>query len=199
MERARNTSGLFHVGRTATHEVSNQTQSHWPHLEATLTPPPACKTLTKLLLLTTLYFPPPEGAVWMVQLVLAQTVQRQDRKCAPSLTPRRTSLQIRIVGGRSNYEGRVEVQVGSKWGTVCSAGWTTREAMVVCRQLGLGYSMHAITVSTVGPKSSMKRFVPQWHADQTYHSQVKTLNVHYIVLSLTSHYNSQTLDENERI
>ncbi|KAM9842661.1 lysyl oxidase homolog 3B isoform 4-T4 [Aulostomus maculatus] len=54
-------------------------------------------------------------------------------------------LQIRIVGGRSTYEGRVEVQVGSKWGTVCSTGWTTKEAMVVCRQLGLGYSMHAIT------------------------------------------------------
>nr|XP_019953641.1 PREDICTED: lysyl oxidase homolog 3 isoform X2 [Paralichthys olivaceus] len=52
---------------------------------------------------------------------------------------------VRIVGGRSSYEGRVEVQVGSKWGTVCSTGWTTREAMVVCRQLGLGYSMHAIT------------------------------------------------------
>ncbi|KAM9842659.1 lysyl oxidase homolog 3B isoform 2-T2 [Aulostomus maculatus] len=52
---------------------------------------------------------------------------------------------IRIVGGRSTYEGRVEVQVGSKWGTVCSTGWTTKEAMVVCRQLGLGYSMHAIT------------------------------------------------------
>lgn len=56
-------------------------------------------------------------------------------------------LQIRIVGGRSGYEGRVEVQVGSKWGTVCSTGWTTREAMVVCRQLGLGYAMHAINVS----------------------------------------------------
>lgn len=56
-------------------------------------------------------------------------------------------MQIRIVGSRSNYEGRVEVQVGSKWGTVCSTGWTTKEAMVVCRQLGLGYSMHAITVS----------------------------------------------------
>ncbi|XP_028994050.1 lysyl oxidase homolog 3B isoform X2 [Betta splendens] len=54
-------------------------------------------------------------------------------------------LQIRIVGGRSSYEGRVEVQVGSKWGTVCSTGWSTKEAMVVCRQLGLGYSMHAIT------------------------------------------------------
>lgn len=78
---------------------------------------------------------------------VAQTVERQDRKCVPSLTPCRTSLQIRIVGGRSSYEGRVEVQVGSKWGTVCSTGWTTREAMVACRQLGLGYSMHAITVS----------------------------------------------------
>ncbi|KAM4543007.1 lysyl oxidase homolog 3B isoform 3-T3 [Odontesthes bonariensis] len=53
-------------------------------------------------------------------------------------------LQIRIVGGRNSYEGRVEVQVGSKWGTVCSTGWTTKEAMVVCRQLGLGYSMHAV-------------------------------------------------------
>nr|XP_046268866.1 lysyl oxidase homolog 3B isoform X2 [Scatophagus argus] len=51
---------------------------------------------------------------------------------------------IRIVGGRSSYEGRVEVQVGSKWGTVCSSGWTTKEAMVVCRQLGLGYAMHAV-------------------------------------------------------
>lgn len=41
----------------------------------------------------------------------------------------------------------MEVQVGSKWGTVCSSGWTTREAMVVCRQLGLGYAMHAVNVS----------------------------------------------------
>lgn len=80
-------------------------------------------------------------------LVSAQTAQSRDRKRVPSLTPSRACLQIRIVGGRSSYEGRVEVQVGSKWGTVCSTGWSTKEAMVVCRQLGLGYAMHAINVS----------------------------------------------------
>lgn len=66
---------------------------------------------------------------------------------SPHSLPAGCFPQIRIVGGRSSYEGRVEVQVGSKWGTVCSSGWTTREAMVVCRQLGLGYAMHAINVS----------------------------------------------------
>ncbi|XP_076002841.1 lysyl oxidase homolog 3B isoform X2 [Genypterus blacodes] len=66
---------------------------------------------------------------------------------------------VRIVGGRSSYEGRVEIQVGSKWGTVCSTGWTTKEAMVVCRQLGLGYSMHAITETWYWDSSNVTEMV----------------------------------------
>lgn len=62
----------------------------------------------------------------------------------------RASPQIRLAGGRTTFEGRVEVKRGSKWGTVCSDGWTTKEAMVACRQLGLGYSLHAVTVGAGG-------------------------------------------------
>ncbi|XP_053476947.1 lysyl oxidase homolog 3B isoform X1 [Ictalurus furcatus] len=56
---------------------------------------------------------------------------------------------VRITGGRTRYEGRVEVLRTSTngtqhWGLICGEGWGTSEAMVVCRQLGLGYSNHGM-------------------------------------------------------
>jgi hypothetical protein len=42
---------------------------------------------------------------------------------------------VRLVDGRNDYEGRVEVCDDGKWKTVCDRKWRDEEAKVVCRQL----------------------------------------------------------------
>ena len=52
-----------------------------------------------------------------------------------------TDYDIRLVGGNSSLEGRVEMCYENLWGAITystySYSWDTNDAMVACRQLGL--------------------------------------------------------------
>ena len=47
-----------------------------------------------------------------------------------------TKGQLRLVGGHSHTEGRLEIFLHGRWGTVCDDSWGMPDARVACRQLG---------------------------------------------------------------
>ena len=49
-----------------------------------------------------------------------------------------TVIGLRLVGGDTELEGRLEVNCDGTWGTVCGDDFDNRAATVACRQLGLG-------------------------------------------------------------
>ena len=49
-----------------------------------------------------------------------------------------TQGTLRLVGGQTSEEGRLEVCIGGLWGSVCDNYWSTHNARVVCRELGYG-------------------------------------------------------------
>ncbi|XP_045474566.1 lysyl oxidase homolog 2-like [Harmonia axyridis] len=43
---------------------------------------------------------------------------------------------IKLVGGKGEYEGNVEILHSGRWGAICDDEWDMAEAKVICRQLG---------------------------------------------------------------
>ena len=67
--------------------------------------------------------------------------------------PECSSGEIRLIGGASDSEGLVQLCINGTYTILCRDGWDTRDASVVCRQLGLPTGMCAWMVS-VGVEDS---------------------------------------------
>ena len=65
---------------------------------------------------------------------------------------------VRLVGGASPLEGRVEVFLLGQWGTVCGYSWDLADATVVCHQLGYLRAVEAPRYAAFGAGSG-----PSWY------------------------------------
>lgn len=57
---------------------------------------------------------------------------------------------MRLRGGATIGEGRVEVLKNGVWGTVCDDNWDIQAATVVCREMGFGSAKEALTDAQLG-------------------------------------------------
>ena len=66
-------------------------------------------------------------------------------------------MDVRLAGGNTNTEGRVEIRLDDgHWGVSCAHGWGVREAIVTCRHLGLQYAAAALETRMYGGESKSR-------------------------------------------
>ncbi|CAH1784682.1 unnamed protein product [Owenia fusiformis] len=85
-----------------------------------------------------------------IDLMPVFKVESSDEDTASNSAIETEGYEIRLAGGRNPKEGRIEVKIDGKWGVICGYQFGMLEAMVACKQLGLGYARVPIQQSFFG-------------------------------------------------
>ena len=64
-----------------------------------------------------------------------------------------TDTDVRLVGGRYQDLGRVEIGLAGAWGTICDSNWDINAATVICRQLNFNRVLFATKGGVFSPGS----------------------------------------------
>ncbi|XP_054043425.1 scavenger receptor cysteine-rich type 1 protein M130-like, partial [Rissa tridactyla] len=81
------------------------------------------------------------------------------------------AAEVRLENGGGRCAGRVEVKHQGQWGTVCDDSWDTKDAAVVCKQLGCGSAVKAHAEAHFGPGSG-----PIWMGGVNCHGRESALS-----------------------
>ncbi|XP_063090350.1 scavenger receptor cysteine-rich domain-containing group B protein isoform X3 [Cavia porcellus] len=80
-----------------------------------------------------------------------EQVQQDGSETTRAPTPHPRDGHLRLASGTHRCEGRVELFLGQRWGTICDDAWDMRAASVLCRQLGCGQPLAAPGEAHFGP------------------------------------------------
>ena len=93
--------------------------------------------------LVTATVPGVDGFGWTTLLVLEQK-RTYVHNCRHREDVSVSCITVRLVGGPSPREGRLQVRYNGAWGTVCDNGFNDNSAGAVCNMLGHGKAGHVL-------------------------------------------------------